>query len=284
MADRIVGFTTTLAFAILTNRAFQMGKRGKLPAFEDAFEQPNINWSRDPDADWLIEPLNEKANPRQYNQTVLDSKQFYAVNTINDIKLQDSTLRKDLNVILGGDAQTTMMVGNRGKTIRLFENSFVNKRLVEDMALNPHTLFGCLINYMMQPKREIFLPVYDQFEKMSKIDPQVLKVSIQIRAGDHVWANNNHDATQADEGLLRSFQRFFSCAEQIETFVKADNPGKYSSVLWYLATDSKALRHAAAVHYGDKVVTSLHSTLEHSAKESSVCSSASGETSLTFHA
>jgi len=114
---------------------------------------------------------------------------------------------------------------------------------------------------------------------MSKPDPKVLKISIQIRAGDHVWANNHHTTAQADKDreVLQSFQRFFSCAEQIETFVTAAEPGKYSTVLWYLATDHKALRHAAVAHYGDKVVTSLHSTLEHSAKESSVCAPGAGK-------
>lgn len=270
MADRVVGFATALMIAILTDRAFQMGKRGKLPIFEAAFESPNINWSRDADPDWLIEPLHEKANPRNYNQTVLDSKEYYAVNTINDFRLQDTLLRKDLSEIMGGEARTTMMVGNRGKTIRMFENGNYVKKL-EAMGLNPYTAFGCLVNYMMQPKKEIFLSVYDQFEKMSNPDPTVLKISLQIRTGDHVWGNNAN--INADEGkaLLASVDRYFACAQQIEDFAKAENPSKYSSVLWYLATDSKPLRHAAAAHYGDKIVTSLDTTIEHSAKENSVC-------------
>lgn len=270
MADRIVGFTTTLLIAILTDRAFQMGKRGQLPSFEVAFDAPYFNWTRAADPDWLIEPLHEKANPRNYNQSVLDSKKYYAVNTINDIRLQDSLLRKDLSVIMGGDARTTLMVGNRGKTIRMFENSNYNKRLV-DTGLTPHSAFGCLVNFMMQPKKEIFLPIYDQFQVMSNPDPSILKISLQIRTGDHVWGSNAGSGEAEGKALLQSLDRFFSCAQQIEDFVLQDNPGKYKSVLWYLATDSKLLRHAAVAHYGAKLVTSVYSTLEHSAKESSVC-------------
>ena len=144
------------------------------------------------------------------------------------------------------------------------------------------------MNYAIQPKKEIFLPVFDQFEKMSRADPKVLKISVQIRAGDHIWASNNNNNNNNNNGvhvshadkdreLLHSFQRFFSCAEQIEAFARAAEPDKYSSALWYLATDSKALRHAAVAHYGEKVVTSLHSTLEHSAKEGGVCTSTAGE-------
>ena len=245
MADRVVGLATTLLIAILTDRAFQMGRRGKLPIFEAAFEAPSFNWSRDPDPDWLIEPLNEKANPRNYNQSVLESKEYYAVNTINDIRLQDSLLRKDLSVIMGGDARTTMMVGNRGKTIRMFENENYSKRLL-DMGLTPYTAFGCMVNYMMQPKKEIFLPVFDQFERMSNLEDKILKISLQIRAGDHVWGNNANVNAEEGKSLLSSLDRYFACAQQIEDFVQADSPGKYSSVLWYLATDSKPLRHAAA--------------------------------------
>jgi hypothetical protein len=271
MADRIVGMTTTLLLAILTDRAFQMGRRGKLPAFESAFLAPNINWTRAPDPDWLIEPLKEKANPKNYNDTVLASKEYFAVNTIENIRLQDSFLRQDLVPILGGDARTTLLVSNRGKTIRMFENQHYVQRL-QDMKLNPYTAFGCLLNYLVQPKPQIFLPMYDQFVQMTEPNPAVLKISIQVRAGDSVWGSNTgpHNAAEG-EAVLNGVSRFFSCAEQIEKFVLADNPGKYSSVLWYLATDSRALRHAAVARYGSKVVTNPHSHIEHSAKEQSVC-------------
>jgi hypothetical protein len=153
----------------------------------------------------------------------------------------------------------------------MFENQHYVQRLGET-KLNPYTAFGCLLNYLVQPRKEIFLPMYDQFHQMTNPDPSVLKISIQVRSGDQVWGSNGNAHNAADgEAMLAGMNRFFSCAEQIEKFVLKDNPGKYSSVLWFLATDSKALRHAAAAHYGGKVVTALHTHLEHSGKEQSVC-------------
>ena len=264
--------TSTLMFAILTDRAFQIGRRGKLPLFESAFNAPNINWTRAADPDWLIEPLREKANPNNYNSTILESKKYYAVNTIENIRLQDSFLRQDIVQILGGaDIETTMLVSNRGKTIRIFENSNYIQKL-EYMKLNPYTAFGCLVNYIIQPKKEIFLPIYEQFEKITIPDPKILKISIQIRTGDQIWTGN----TMSNEAALKHSESFFQCAEQIESYVMNENPGKYNSVLWYLASDSKILREAAVEKYGEKVITGLHSHIEHSAKEQSVCAHSSG--------
>jgi hypothetical protein len=114
--------------------------------------------------------------------------------------------------------------------------------------------------------------MYEQFQQMTKPDPSVLKISIQVRSGDQVWGSNANTHNPADgDAMLAGLNRFFSCAEQIEKFVLEENPGKYSSVLWFLATDSKTLRHAASAHYGSKVVTALHTHLEHSGKEQSVC-------------
>ena len=268
MADRIVGFTTGLTLAIITDRAFQMGRRSPLRGFEEAFHQPHINWTREADPEWLMAPLARRIVPNQYNESILASKLYYAVNTIENVQMEDALGTQDAHQYMGGDAQTTMLVTNRGKTIRL-STSARYKKLFDKMGLNAMTTFGCLVNYAIQPKREIFLPVYDQFEKMSALDPNVLKISIQIRTGDSTWSTPHH--TQTNEALLQSYHRFFACAKQIETFVVAANTSRYTSVLWYLATDSIALRQAAVAHYKDKIVTSLQATLEHSSKELAVC-------------
>jgi hypothetical protein len=48
--------------------------------------------------------------------------------------------------------------------------------------------------------------------------------------------------------LDRQFYMFFDCAEQIEAFVKADGRN-FSSVVWYLITESVPLRRAAVKKY-----------------------------------
>jgi hypothetical protein len=113
---------------------------------------------------------------------------------------------------------------------------------------------------------------------MSNPDPGVLKISIQLRAGDHLFLNNSSENThffnvESAARALTSYSRFFDCAAEIEQWVLDDHPGKYHSVVWYLTTESKAVRHAARVLYGDKIITSLESTLEHSSKEHFSCHS-----------
>lgn len=86
MADRIVGFTTVFLVAVLSDKAFQMGRREHLPVFEEAFLSRNINWTRPLDADWLMQPLSLRAERRNYNKSTLLSKQYWAVNTLDDYR------------------------------------------------------------------------------------------------------------------------------------------------------------------------------------------------------
>ena len=57
LADRIIGFVTSTAFAVLSNRAIQSGKRPPLPPLEGFFTSPYVNWTRDYDEDWLLDDL-----------------------------------------------------------------------------------------------------------------------------------------------------------------------------------------------------------------------------------
>lgn len=88
LADRIVGCATVLLLAIATDRAMQIGNRKELEHLEMSFTSPYINWTRSQDPDWLIEPLKHKAIERNYKQEVLDTKEFYGLNTIDNYKLQ----------------------------------------------------------------------------------------------------------------------------------------------------------------------------------------------------
>jgi hypothetical protein len=265
MADRIIGFTTTCLIGILTNRAFQIGSRTELTSIETAFTANNINWHRDQDADWLIEPLKFQARNRNYNQSILDTKEYFAVNTIDDFRLQDKLLRRDLNEVLGGlnEFKTVFLSSNRGKTIRIFENDNHNK-VLKEMGLTPYNAFGCLVNYLLKPKEDIFIPVLEEYKKMTSTDTNTLKITIQIRVGDWLWTSTDHNSLNVDR-----FLPYFSCAQQIEDFANIDK--KYTNVIWYLLTESIALRKSAKQRYGDKILTNLNITTEHSSKEQSVC-------------
>jgi hypothetical protein len=81
MADRIVGLSTVFIIALLTQRAFQIGQLSNLPNLELAFSSPNINWYRGIDNDELQAPLAAYAKKRNYNDSILAKREFYAVNT-----------------------------------------------------------------------------------------------------------------------------------------------------------------------------------------------------------
>jgi hypothetical protein len=88
LADRLVGCATVLLLAVATDRAMQIGNRNELKHLETAFTSPYINWTRSQDPDWIIEPLKHKAVDRNYKQEVLDTKEYYGLNTIDNYKLQ----------------------------------------------------------------------------------------------------------------------------------------------------------------------------------------------------
>jgi hypothetical protein len=297
MADRVLGFTTVFIFAILSNRIFQIGRRHSLPNMEAVFSSPNINWTRNNglyEPDWIVEPLQHKAKLRNYNTSILETKKYNAVNTIDDWRLQDRFLRQNIIEILGKDYQTVFIVMNRGKTIRIFENSNYQNQLNE-MGITPHTAFGCLVEFLISPKPFIFLPVIEQLQTIHSLTASYLSsssatetsssdnqtknstlvISIQIRTGDEFLVNQPQSSHQLD---ISQYVAYFHCAKQIEDFVLASKEKdpltnqQYSNVKWYLVTDSLPLRKLAVDKYGsDKIVTNTRTKIEHSSKESSVC-------------
>lgn len=286
LADRIIGLASVSVFALLTNRAVQVGNRPELTNLEVAFTSTHVNWTRAQDPPWLIEPLKYKATTRNYNESVLASGLYYGVNTIDDIRLQDRFLRQDIEEIVGGkDVLTSFVSINRGKTIRIHENSHYADRL-KNMGLTDYNTFGCMVNYLLKPKPEIFLPVMNQYnglmrpisssavattvatiaaaaDSSSKAVPPPLVIGIHIRMGDA-----HHDKTHHVD--VDSVGPFFQCAQEIEDWASKER--KYSKVIYYLLTDSMKLRTSAIERYGiDKILTTLNHTIEHSAKEQSVC-------------
>jgi hypothetical protein len=272
---------------VLTDKAFQMSKRGIIPALQEAFYSPYIDWSRIADPEWTLEPLRETATDRNFNESIRDSLGYHAINLINNNARYNNLLRKGCPFLPTQPAnhtqpavapgRTTFVVSNRGRTIRMFEHPSYAKRL-KQMELTPYTAFGCLVNYLIQPRPDIFLPVYDQFRVMSDPNPAVLKISIQIRAGDHVFLPESQGALPVvdAQAVLHHYKGFFSCAAEIEQFAQEDSGDRYERIIWYLATDSHSIRRAAVALYGDKVVTSLSSTIEHTSKENFFCEPYSG--------
>jgi hypothetical protein len=81
----------------------------------------------------------------------------------------------------------------------------------------------------------------------------VLRIGIHIRSGDHVMRKEAKGAVQqqAPEDALKPRAHFFQCAERLEAAFAA--PGQ--KVIWFLNSDSQAVRQAAKAVYGDKLLT-----------------------------
>lgn len=283
MADRIIGMASAFSFALLSDRLFFIGRRKSLPNLEEVFTSPYVNWSRvQYEEDWILEPLQHKARVRNYNQSVLEQKLYYAVNTLDDWKLQDRFLRQNIRDILGNDYRETFIVLNRGKTIRIFENQNYANQL-NGMGITPYTAFGCFVQFLLRPKPFIFSPLFEEFKQISQFTADAdstltkaltpsttLIIAIQIRAGDKFIINNQHTID------IAQYSAYFTCAKQIEQFaleaLDSVTKKKFTETKWFLVSDSVPLRRAAVEKYGsDKIITELHSKIEHSSKETSVC-------------
>eukprot|EP01031_Cornospumella_fuschlensis_P034089 gene34089-41262_t len=263
LADRVIGIVSSFMLAMLTGRAFQIGPRSPLIPLQSVFNTKYINWIRPADPEWIIEPLKYKAKEMNYNSTVLSEKRHFAVNTLDNWKLLNNFLSQNLDGLLGGDAQITYIVINRGLSMRIFTNKHYSNELEITWRLSQETAFGCIVHLLFQPKPEIFLTIPDLFSGVMQVQEsskKVVLIGIQIRVGDHIFAN---DAVQ-----LAGFHAYFDCARQIEEFALQEG---YSEAKWLVVTDSRSLRKEVVAAYGDKVITSLHTHIEHSAKESSVC-------------
>lgn len=288
LADRVIGIVSICMFAMLSGRAFQISHRSPLIDLQAVFTSKHIDWIRPvpspEEENWIILPLKHDARIRNYNESILSLKEYYAVNTIDDWRLQDKFLRQHLHALLPQDYSTIFMVMNRGKTIRMFENVHHRKQLVEDYKLSAETAFGCLVHYLFQPRPQIFHHVQEVFQPVLHAAKSIghdgtgkepiLLIGIQIRTGDPTLARSAEHHINLDH-----YHAFFDCARQIEAFAmnstKSSNNSsqtRYSSSKWFLVSDSIVLRQEAVKRFGaDKILTSLQIPVEHSAKESSVC-------------
>lgn len=251
IADRITGLVSVFLWGLAAGRKFQIGLLPGLHPLQSAFNSPHINWKRSQDPDWMIEPLYESAITKDYNQTV-SWKSLAAFNMIGGrlTELWDGDL-----ISQSADTDTLMVASNRGHTVALFDNSFI-KPFLDGIGLSPATAFGCIVNYLLVPRPEIFADLGPQLKAIN--EHQGLKIGIQIRVGD---AMMNANVTVDD------FDAYFACAVNIEQFAAQQG----QRVLWILASDSHQLRQQAVTKFGDKVVTA-NIQPEHSSKEASVCS------------
>ncbi len=271
LADRVIGLTTMFFFAILTNRAFQIGKRAPLPNLETIFDSQNINWLREPeDPEWLVEPLTWFAHAdRHYNQSVVNENKYFGINGLENFPLLDRLVKDDLCAILREQSQIVLMSNIKGLTLRFVEqNTHYKDLLTTQYKVQREYLFPCLVDYLFQPKPFLFTYMPQEFFALTKHfqEDKILPIAIQIRSGDRYLFEFD---PQID---LQNYMGYFSCAEQIEHWALQNANEQYKSAKWLLVTDSVPIRKAALAKYGsDKIITNTNLPIEHSSKEELVC-------------
>eukprot|EP00603_Paraphysomonas_imperforata_P003907 CAMPEP_0114438882 /NCGR_PEP_ID=MMETSP0103-20121206/14874_1 /TAXON_ID=37642 ORGANISM="Paraphysomonas imperforata, Strain PA2" /NCGR_SAMPLE_ID=MMETSP0103 /ASSEMBLY_ACC=CAM_ASM_000201 /LENGTH=247 /DNA_ID=CAMNT_0001609551 /DNA_START=20 /DNA_END=760 /DNA_ORIENTATION=- len=121
-------------------------------------------------------------------------------------------------------------------------------------------MYGCLFDYLFSPGEPLRSSFSEEVARLG--DPRVLKVLVQIRAGDQ-------QIGQAGDGELGRHAAnlataFFNCAQAVEEAAlardreqtgAAGGKEKFSGgAIWYLMTDSSAIKEYARRQFGSKVL------------------------------
>jgi hypothetical protein len=252
--DRLIGIMMSFIYALLTDRAFQIETYGKTPPFEAAFEWPNIDWRRLPrDNDTVLGPLKFRDNVRREFPPEIDRREnamLYLVN-FNGAAL-DFWVRDDLRTTHGTENVTNVFVtSNRGRVFKVFSNRHHHRQLFHS-GMRPDTALGCVWRFLFAPNEHVRHAMLREFTALSAVAP--LKISVNIRVGDHVFKQERDAETK-----LEPFLDVFDCAAEIETFARAP----MQSVVWYFTSDSLRLRQLVAERYGEKVLTDTTTTYVH---------------------
>ena len=198
----------------MTERVFQIGRHDGLLPLETAFASPFINWTRPQDPHWLMQPLGPHAfirGGRDYSAAITMSREYLAFNTIEDHRMQYKLTHNNILSAIPRHFKTVMLSINRGKTIVIMDNPY-HSQYLQNLGLSKQNVFGCIVNFLLQPKPQIFMPLREEISYMSESSGKVLKIGIQIRIGDESW-DANHRRGIAE---LARYAPYFKCARQIE--------------------------------------------------------------------
>ena len=264
LADRLTGLITHLWHAVLTNRALVTVNYGVLPPFEAMCRSPFIEWSRRPEnvSDEAVEPLKytykgQRGYPsdKRFLPANLDAHTFQMLYLINGPEEKLKVYQRgNISTAVSTDPAYLLAAANRGRTWALATNPFY-KQVFWDFGVPPQDAFMCGFFFMCSPVAAIeqyYQKYWDALQEHG-----VLKIGIQIRVGDAVFQGAKTEQQPAE--AIKIGAEWFDCAQQLEKAYAA--PGQ--KVLWYLNADSKQLRKAAKLVYGDKLITDDELQMSH---------------------
>ena len=175
-------------------------------------------------------------------------------------KATDLLLHGDIkkNPIGHENVTSVVVASNRGRVWTLFDNPFAKQALM-DLGLRPDTAIACAFPYLFKPRKEVKEMYEEKWNIMA--DQSVLKIGIQVRLGDHLFTGN--DSSPSWERVAP----YFACASEIEKTRAL--PGQ--RVIYYMMSDSLALRRLAKARLGDKLLTDIETTTAHVACNRGTC-------------
>ncbi|GAA6048014.1 hypothetical protein JCM3770_000149 [Rhodotorula araucariae] len=243
LADRMLGMTTTLLFALLSGRAFTATWGQPFP-MELLFDSPFIDWSSP------LTSLGEGSAPTDVfpplwsNDTLLKHRQTVLLINTEAAKSEEVLDQLTTASKLSSEAWLRLDRLNRGLTLNTFRTPKRLERL-SSLGLTMHTAYAQLIHFLFRPKLEAltFIAEYTSVFAL----PSMFVVGIQVRTGDLYM----RDPEQDKINTVERHAHWFKCAQEVvETY---SHPTQRP--LYFLVSDSATLRSSAAAAYPDRVVT-----------------------------
>ena len=164
--------------------------------------------------------------PRKYGPEV-DRHKYYNAYLVGDDNKSDAIFgTENLNMWPSGDVETVFFASNRGRVLKLFENSHHAEAMYE-MGLRPDTAFACAHHFLFEPNtvvKHMFMPVM----KALQVTPHTLKIGIKVRVWDEAFAGQDVDLDVMDAHV--------ACAKDVEASRKQDG----QEVVWCATAFSSA--------------------------------------------
>ncbi|KAG2484617.1 hypothetical protein HYH03_016571 [Edaphochlamys debaryana] len=174
--------------------------------------------------------------------------------------------RSDLTRAGPYNATVLVLRMHRGISVAIFNNPH-HRRQLEAMGLRPDTAFGCAAAYLFGVGAATrALAGRDPAMHAAMVDESVIKIGIQIRLGDDSILQQLEGGEPV--GLSPEQQKvvsgYFDCAAALAASVKLhsgpDPPeggpavGPPLRIMYYIMTDTLAVRAAARKRFGDQVL------------------------------
>eukprot|EP00195_Chlamydomonas_chlamydogama_P011934 CAMPEP_0202891552 /NCGR_PEP_ID=MMETSP1392-20130828/1587_1 /ASSEMBLY_ACC=CAM_ASM_000868 /TAXON_ID=225041 /ORGANISM="Chlamydomonas chlamydogama, Strain SAG 11-48b" /LENGTH=422 /DNA_ID=CAMNT_0049575341 /DNA_START=251 /DNA_END=1520 /DNA_ORIENTATION=+ len=241
LADRVVNAVTAFYIALVTRRALcLLPADAKQPPLEVAFDAPFVDWAC-PGAYW-------KGAGSEFLHLTREDGDFHSPRA----KLYRDFVLGDIRNLKGNNVTTWHIAIQRGLSVAIFHN-LAHAPELRQLGLRPDTAFGCALAYLMRPNRKtLWLVPRPLLAVMT--DESFMKIGLQLRTGDKV-IRSGHNANASsgsisDATFTRIAEPFFRCAQALEDDLVRLTGVSRERVLWYLMTDSVAVRLRALERYG----------------------------------